>query len=88
MNQAYGDVSDLVGDQMLHADWRDGMERHGYRFDVVRADAESFEVHAEPVDGGGTRSFTVTEDFVVRFAEGDEAPPGTSGRELSEYGVE
>ena len=84
-NETYGDVADLVRADMLDPDWHAGMERNSYRFEIVRADEEGFEAHAEPIPDhatAGERSYTVTEDSVIRYADGSKAPPGTSGRVL------
>jgi type IV pilus assembly protein PilA len=78
----YGSLADLASEQLLDDHMADGFVRDGYRFSqVTTADlADGFEFNAEPVqEAGGARAFTVTEDFVIRYAKGRAAPPGRRG---------
>ena len=66
-------------------DLSDGMVWHGYRLTEVHVggDDQTFEFAVEPIDAdAGRYSFNVTEDLVIRFADGAVAPRGTSGSEF------
>jgi type II secretory pathway pseudopilin PulG len=78
-------LAELVADRFLDATWSDGAVRDGYRIRQVSLDAENglFEFSAEPASpSDGSKSFNLTDDYVIRWAPGATAPKGTSGREL------
>jgi type II secretory pathway pseudopilin PulG len=84
-HDTFVDLNTLGSADMLGPEWRDGMERNSYRFTCVRADSDGFEIHAEPLPDtqtAGDRSYTITEDYTIRYADGPSAPPGTTGRVL------
>lgn len=85
----YGSLADLVSEELLDDYLADGSARDGYRFSQAGGtdSADSFEFRAEPVkDAEGTRAFTVTDDFVVRYAKGRSAPPGRRGLPIDASG--
>jgi type II secretory pathway pseudopilin PulG len=80
-----GTFADLTAAKMLESDWVDGVVRDGYKFRQVAVDPErgTFEFAAEPVsESNGSRSFNLTDDYVIRYASGRAAPKGQSGKEL------
>jgi Tfp pilus assembly protein PilE len=85
-HDAYGSISALRGESLVDSTLVDGGERNGYRFHEVKVSTDAFEFSAEPVKEvtSGSRSFNITEEAVVRFREGNEAPRGKSGSLLGE----
>jgi type II secretory pathway pseudopilin PulG len=82
---AYAALRDLVREGLVDPSLTDGATRNGYRFHEVRVTKTTFEFSAEPEGtAGGSRSFNLSEDYVVRSAEGATAPRGTSGKPFGE----
>lgn len=78
-----GHLSDLVAEHLLDgAKYGDNKVLDGYRLRDV-GDEEAFEIKMEPESRSkGGRSFTLCDDYVVRFAEGPVAPSCQSGKPL------
>lgn len=80
-NHRFGSISELVQQRLLDESISDGMVRYSYRIRQVKVSDTGFEFAAEPLPQAtaGDRAYNVTEDFRIRYREGDEAPKGTSG---------
>jgi type IV pilus assembly protein PilA len=78
-------LAELKKMNLLDASWADKAVRDGYviRQVSVDPDDQTFEFAAEPSSGSnGTRSYNITEDFVIRYASGAMAPKGTAGKQI------
>jgi len=82
----YGTLSAMRTESLVDSGLVDGAERNGYRFHEVKVSDDAFEFSAEPGAGmsSGKRSFNITEDFLLRYREGTQAPRGKSGTLLGE----
>ena len=68
-----GTFSDLKAQRLLDSSWSTGEQRSGYVFDEVAVVASqgTFHFTAQPsADGNGSRSFSITEDQVLRYQSG------------------
>jgi Tfp pilus assembly protein PilE len=80
-----GTFAELTAAQFLDSGWSDGCVRDSYRFRLVSIDAKNatFEFAAEPTSpSNGARSYTLTEDFIIRYQVGATAPKGKTGKEI------
>lgn len=82
-NDRFGRMRELAAAGLVSADVRDGATLDSYRFRESPPTETTFDVAAEP-DGrtAGSRAFNITEDAVVRYADGPTAPRGASGSPL------
>jgi type II secretory pathway pseudopilin PulG len=79
----FATLSELVAAQMLDSGWVNGTVLDGYKITQVRVTKTAFEFKSEPLTPSeGKRSYNITSDYVIRFAEGPTAPQGTKGRAL------
>jgi len=82
----YGSLAELRRDSLVDPALVDGVERNGYGFHEVKISEEAFEFSAEPVAGAtaGDRSYNITQDYVLRYREGTQAPRGSSGTPIGQ----
>ena len=80
-HSSYGSLSDLRSESLVGPGIADGSERNSYRFREVKVSDDAFEFSAEPTEEytAGTRSYNITDDYVIRYREGPQAPRGSSG---------
>lgn len=71
-HDTYGTFADLTaGDPpFLDATWTEGVEKQGYTYSMTDNTANTWEVTATPVEGGGERTFTADESGTI-FADGN-----------------
>ena len=81
--QTYGSFQDLRKADLIDEPSTNGALLDGYRFTIISADEDGFEIKAEPdKQSNGTRSFNITEDYTIRYKEGSTAPRGEAGTAL------
>ena len=82
----YGTLSALRAESLVDSGLVDGVERASYRFHEVKVSDDAFEFSAEPGTdmSAGSRSFNITDDYLLRYREGTQAPRGKSGTLLGE----
>jgi Tfp pilus assembly protein PilE len=80
-----GTIAELKAAQMIDSSWSDGAVRDSYRIRQVSIDpkAMTFEFAAEPTSASnGSKSYNITEDYIIRYQVGATAPKGKSGKEI------
>ena len=82
----YGTLTALRSESLVSRDFVDGFERNSYRFHEVKVSDDAFEFSAEPSKEmtAGDRSYNITQDYVLRYREGTQAPRGSSGTPLGQ----
>jgi type II secretory pathway pseudopilin PulG len=85
-NAEYGTLAEMRKENLLGPEYADNFERNGYRFHEVVVSADGFEFTAEPTAemSAGNRSFNITQEYVIRFREGTQAPRGSSGTPIGQ----
>lgn len=79
----YGTMAELAAARMIAPELSHGVERNGYVFTEVRPTKSTFEFSAAPKGlGGGERSYTITEDFVIRWGDAKTPPRRRTGKPI------
>lgn len=78
LDGTYEDIATMAGKKYIDANWSNGAVRDNYTFsDVGTATNATFGLSAVYQTGGGTRSFAVYEDYVIRANAAQSAPSAT-----------
>ncbi|HQR37421.1 MAG TPA: DUF3352 domain-containing protein [Blastocatellia bacterium] len=79
----FGSLKELVTGGYIVEDFVNGGERNSYVFRQVAVTRKTFEFSAEPVGAlGGSRSFNIIEDYVIRYSKTATPPKRTAGKIL------
>ena len=77
LNGTYQDIGTMAGNKYIDANWSSGAVRDNYTFADVNATNSTFGLSAIYQTGGGTRSFAVYEDYVIRANAAQSTPSVT-----------
>jgi len=78
LDGTYEDIGTMAGKKYIDANWSSGAVRDNYTFsDVGTSTNATFGLSAVYQTGGGTRSFAVYEDYVIRTNPAQSAPSNT-----------
>src|SRR5882724_3392997 len=66
LNGTYQDIATMATNKYIDAQWTNGSVRDNYTFADVNATVATFGLSAVFQPSGGTRSFAVYEDYVIR----------------------
>jgi len=74
LDGTYENIGTMAGKKYIDAQWSSGSVRDNYTFSDVSATNSTFGLSAVYQTGGGTRSFAIYEDYVIRFTAAQSAP--------------
>src|SRR6185369_17000368 len=77
LNGTYQDIGTMAGNKYIDAQWSNGSVRDNYTFADLNATNATFGLSAVYQTGGGTRSFAVYGDYVIRTNPAQSAPGPT-----------
>jgi len=78
LDGTYENIGTMASKKYIDANWSSGSVRDNYTFSDVSATNSTFGLSAVYQTGGGTRSFAIYEDYVIRFSAAQSAPATTA----------